>query len=162
MLGQIYNAILIFPGGHGSLVGVINSFVHCVMYSYYLLTVAYPAVKQSVTLKKFVTQIQILQFLLCTVHFSTICFKRDCDYPRWTAAVFLPQNMFMLVLFMDFYIKNYVRKPKQKDKKADLEETEESRIIEGDHIIQKRSNINSDMQGSLRHIDNSRRNEKKC
>lgn len=39
-------------------------------------------------------------------------FKTDCDYPRWTAAVFLPQNLFMLSLFIDFYIKTYIKKPK--------------------------------------------------
>lgn len=43
-----------------------------------------------------------------------IVFKTDCEYPRWTAAVFLPQNLFMLALFTDFYIKTYVKKPKEK------------------------------------------------
>ncbi|XP_034824363.1 very long chain fatty acid elongase 7-like [Maniola hyperantus] len=113
MVLLVWGAVTYFPGGHPTMVGVINSFVHCVMYTYYTLTVAFPAVKQSVTFKKFVTQIQILQFFLCIVHYGAICFKPDCEFPRWTAAVFLPQNIFMLVLFLDFYFKTYMRKPKK-------------------------------------------------
>ncbi|CAG4986852.1 unnamed protein product [Parnassius apollo] len=101
-----------FPGGHGTSVGVINSFVHVVMYSYYLLTVAFPSIKKSLWWKKYITELQILQLVLNTIHMSTIVFKPDCEYPRWTAAIFLPQNIFMLMLFFDFYVNAYVRKPK--------------------------------------------------
>lgn len=44
---------------------------------------------------------------------STIVFKPDCEFPRWTSAMFIPQDLFMLVLFIDFYIKTYIKKPKQ-------------------------------------------------
>lgn len=50
---------------------------------------------------------------------SLLVFKTDCEFPRWTAAVFLPQNLFMLVLFLDFYIKTYVKKPKAVASKED-------------------------------------------
>ncbi|KAG6457502.1 hypothetical protein O3G_MSEX010338 [Manduca sexta] len=101
-------------GGHGTFIGVINSFVHVIMYSYYLLTVIKPSAKQSFWWKKYITQLQILQFFWCVVHMAIIVFKPDCAYPRWTSALFLPQNVFMLILFIDFYIKNYIRKPKDK------------------------------------------------
>lgn len=39
----------------------------------------------------------------------------NCAYPKWTSLVFLPNNLFMLVLFVDFYIKTYVKKPKIKN-----------------------------------------------
>jgi hypothetical protein len=41
---------------------------------------------------------------------GAIVFKSDCDYPRWSAAVFLPQNLFMLILFLDFYYRSYIKK----------------------------------------------------
>lgn len=41
---------------------------------------------------------------------AIIVFKPDCAYPRWVSAVFLPQNCFILILFIDFYIKNYIKK----------------------------------------------------
>ncbi|XP_026729756.1 elongation of very long chain fatty acids protein 7-like [Trichoplusia ni] len=107
------------PGGHGSMVGVINSFVHVFMYSYYLLTVIVPSIKKAIWIKKFVTQLQIIQFFLLVAHMSVIVFKTDCEYPRWTSALFLPQNLFMLVLFVDFYIKTYVKNPKPQQDKVD-------------------------------------------
>ncbi|XP_075970162.1 very long chain fatty acid elongase 7-like [Anticarsia gemmatalis] len=114
MVMLIWGAVTYMPGGHGTLIGVINSFVHIVMYSYYLLTVAVPSIKNAVWIKKHVTQLQILQFFWCVMHMAIIVFKTDCAYPRWVSAVFLPQNIFMLVLFIDFYIKAYVLKPKEK------------------------------------------------
>lgn len=110
MVGLIWGAVTYLPGGHGTMIGVINSFVHIVMYFYYLLTVAKPSLKHSIWWKKHITQLQILQFLLCVVHMGTIVFIPDCAFPRWTAALFLPQNLFMLVLFLDFYIKTYIKK----------------------------------------------------
>ncbi|CAH4008642.1 unnamed protein product [Pieris brassicae] len=133
-----------FPGGHGTMVGLLNSFVHAVMYSYYLLTVAYPNLKGSLWWKKYITQLQILQFLIMVVHMSCIVFIPDCGYPRWTSAVFLPQNLFMLILFVDFYIKTYIRKPKTETKKENVEKkienTEMRRLIESRHV---KENLNS-------------------
>ncbi|CAH0627410.1 unnamed protein product [Chrysodeixis includens] len=118
------------PGGHASLVGVINSVVHAFMYSYYLLTIVVPKIKQYMWIKKFVTQLQIVQFFLLVVHMSTIVFKTDCEYPRWVSALFLPQNLFMLVLFVDFYIKAYVKNPKLKRAKANAEVQNNNNNIE--------------------------------
>ncbi|XP_038210439.1 elongation of very long chain fatty acids protein 4-like [Zerene cesonia] len=114
MVALTWGCATYYPGGHGTMVGVINTFVHIVMYSYYLLTVAYPSVKNSLWWKKYITQLQIIQFFHNVVHMGVIIFIPSCGFPRWTAAIFLPQNMFMLILFLDFYIKSYVRKPKAK------------------------------------------------
>ncbi|KPJ15879.1 Elongation of very long chain fatty acids protein 4, partial [Papilio machaon] len=110
MVALIWGATTYYPGGHPTLIGIINSFVHVIMYTYYFLTVAVPSVKQVSGWKKHITQLQILQFLVTIIHMSTIVFKSDCAFPRWTAALFLPQNIFMLILFMDFYIKTYIKK----------------------------------------------------
>ncbi|XP_064071147.1 very long chain fatty acid elongase 7-like [Vanessa tameamea] len=122
MVILIWGATTYLPGGHGTLVGIINSFVHTVMYSYYLISVAMPKTKELLWIKKHVTQIQILQFFLCVVHMGSIAFMPDCEYPRWTAAIFLPQNLFILILFMDFYIKTYIKKPKTTTPVTKLEE----------------------------------------
>lgn len=53
------------------------------------------------------------QFFWCVCHMLAIVFKPDCEYPRWTSAVFLPQNLFILILFVDFYIRTYIRKPRE-------------------------------------------------
>ncbi|XP_023937836.2 elongation of very long chain fatty acids protein 7-like [Bicyclus anynana] len=164
MVAVIWTAITYLPGGHGSFVGVINSFVHSVMYFYYMLTVAFPAIKQYVAFKKLVTQIQIVQFFLCSIHFGAICFVPDCAYPRWTAAVFLPQNIFMLVLFLDFYIKTYIRKPKQSlcSKNTVVEEKEESITLDYD-TEKVEASLNNKKEGDLRHLIRSNSKiEKRC
>ncbi|XP_011555818.3 elongation of very long chain fatty acids protein [Plutella xylostella] len=102
------------PGGHGVMLGFINSFVHAVMYSYYLVAAARPAwVRQ--WWKKYITQLQILQFLLLILHFGHVLFEPSCEYPKWVSFLFLPHNIFILYLFVDFYIKEYIYK---KDKKT--------------------------------------------
>ncbi|KAH9634877.1 hypothetical protein HF086_004567 [Spodoptera exigua] len=48
-----------FSGGHGIMLGFINSMVHAVMYSYYLISIVRPQwVRQ--WWKKYITQLQIV------------------------------------------------------------------------------------------------------
>lgn len=59
----IYLYIFIFflyTGSHGTLLGVINSFVHVIMYSYYFMTSYRPELKNSLWWKKHITQIQLV------------------------------------------------------------------------------------------------------
>ncbi|XP_014209417.1 elongation of very long chain fatty acids protein AAEL008004-like isoform X2 [Copidosoma floridanum] len=98
------------PGGHITFLGLVNAFVHMVMYSHYLimsLRITKP------WWKKYITQLQLFQFFLILVHFSQLFF-RDCGFPLWPVLVFIPQNLFMIVLFGDFYYKTYVKKPNKK------------------------------------------------
>ncbi|XP_015430273.1 PREDICTED: elongation of very long chain fatty acids protein 7-like [Dufourea novaeangliae] len=98
-------------GGHLTFLGSLNSFVHVVMYSYYLATslrISRP------WWKKYITQLQLFQFFLIMLHFVVLVWVEDCGFPKWTAAVLIPQNLFMMVLFGDFYYKTYIRKPRPK------------------------------------------------
>lgn len=145
MVLLIWACITYLPGGHGTLIGVINSCVHVVMYSYYLMSVAFPSVKNTMWIKKLVTQLQIIQFFLCAVHMLNIVFRSDCEYPRWVAAVFLPQNIFMFILFIDFYIKAYIKKPTQKlqvQNNLTVNESAEYSIQENDKIETINNRIN--------------------
>lgn len=46
-------------GGHGTLLGLINSFIHVLMYMYYMLS-AIPSMQKYLWWKKFLTQAQIV------------------------------------------------------------------------------------------------------
>lgn len=97
-----------FPGGHVTFIGLINSFVHIVMYSHYLATslkIAKP------WWKKYITQLQLTQFCLILIHFIFLIYT-DCGFPKWTAAVMIPQNLFMILMFSEFYYKTYIKKRK--------------------------------------------------
>ncbi|XP_045454088.1 elongation of very long chain fatty acids protein AAEL008004-like [Melitaea cinxia] len=100
------------PGGHGIMLGFINSIVHAVMYSYYLISLVK---KEWVRIwwKKYITQLQILQFVLLTLHFGHVIFDPSCGYPKWVSFVFLPHNIFILILFTDFYLNEYIYKKKK-------------------------------------------------
>lgn len=80
------------------------------MYAYYFFTCFKPELKKSIWWKKHITQLQLLQFATLVIHFSRVCFADNCDYPLAVAWIVLIQNLFMLVLFSDFYWKVYLKK----------------------------------------------------
>ncbi|KAJ8668549.1 hypothetical protein QAD02_010212 [Eretmocerus hayati] len=120
-------------GGHSYFLGVANSFVHVVMYTHYLvmsLKISKP------WWKKYITQLQLLQFFLILVHFSQILF-RDCGYPRWPAYLFIPQNLFMIVLFGDFYYHAYIKKKKPRTEKSTVDQNGKVSSISSDEKPKK-------------------------
>ncbi|XP_043274331.1 elongation of very long chain fatty acids protein AAEL008004-like [Venturia canescens] len=104
-------AVKYLAGGHITFMGFINSFVHLVMYSYYLLT----SLKLGkLWWKKYLTQLQLAQFIAILYHFSQLLWVPDCGFPLWPIAILIPQNIFMIVLFADFYYKTYIKKRPEK------------------------------------------------
>jgi len=49
------------PGGHGALFGIINTFVHIIMYFYYMLSVMGPRYAKITKWKKYLTAIQMVK-----------------------------------------------------------------------------------------------------
>lgn len=49
------------------------------------------------------------QFTILIFHFSVPLFT-ECDYPKGLLAGIAVQNVFMLTLFGDFYIRAYIKK----------------------------------------------------
>lgn len=48
-----------------------------------------------------------------------LLFQSDCGFPKFPVAIMVPQNLFMLALFGDFYYRAYVQEqksPKKQDK----------------------------------------------
>lgn len=105
-----------YPGGHGTLIGLINSFVHIVMYSYYLLSAMGPQIQKYLWWKKYITQMQMIQFCIAFLHSAQLLYT-DCGYPRWSVCFTLPNAIFFYMLFDDFAKKNYT---KPADKKATI------------------------------------------
>ncbi|KAI5754197.1 hypothetical protein M8J77_006686 [Diaphorina citri] len=99
------------PGGHAVSLGAVNSFVHAIMYTYYLLSALDKKFTEA-KWKRYITQLQMVQFVCLIVHFS-LPFLFPCGYPLWPCAIIVPQYIFMLALFYDFYRKAYGNKPKQ-------------------------------------------------
>lgn len=104
-----WGATKYFPGGHGTFIGVINSFVHIVMYTYYMFAAMGPQFHKYLWWKKYITDLQMIQFGMAFMHSAQLLWT-DCGYPRWSVCFTLPNAIFFYMLFNDFYKKTYVQK----------------------------------------------------
>jgi len=94
------------PGSQAWFGPVLNSAVHVVMYSYYGLSVI-PSLRDKLWWKKYITMFQLVQFLLIFTHTFT-GLVRGCDYPLWGQLMLSGYMVVMLILFLNFYIQEYV------------------------------------------------------
>ncbi|XP_072758486.1 very long chain fatty acid elongase 7 [Anoplolepis gracilipes] len=102
-----WGATKYLPGGHVTFLGLLNTFVHTIMYTHYLLS----SMKiDTNSWKKYITQLQLVQFLLIILHYVQLTWVEDCGFPFWVVYIMVPQNFFMIVLFGDFYYKTYIKK----------------------------------------------------
>ena len=97
-------------GGDSYFGGMVNSFIHVIMYAYYTMPII--GVKVPLFLKKSITNCQKLQFCICLVHAVYVSFKGNCPLVLPATQAFVMINM--LVLFTQFSNKAYAKK-KQKE-----------------------------------------------
>lgn len=60
--------------------------------------------------KKFVTTVQLVQFVVAGIHASHLLFNPYCDYPRPISFLELCESVFFFYTFSKFYKKNYIDK----------------------------------------------------
>ncbi|XP_062554897.1 elongation of very long chain fatty acids protein AAEL008004-like [Armigeres subalbatus] len=106
-----------YPGGHGSLLGLANTYVHAVMYFYFFLSVWRPNWTKDLRWKKCVTIFQMIQFVAMAFWFGRpALLEYDCGIPRYWFWAGTIQSIFMFAMFADFYIKAYgVKKVNKKE-----------------------------------------------
>lgn len=92
--------------GHAVFSIAVNCFVHVLMYSYYSLSLLGPSVRPYLWWKRYLTQVQIVQFVLIIAH-TAIPLFRDCGYPKVLVLIGVPQVLLILFLFVNFYFKAY-------------------------------------------------------
>ncbi|CAD7087451.1 unnamed protein product [Hermetia illucens] len=113
MVMGVYVYLKYLAGSHPTLLGILNGYVHVFMYSYYFITsLGENYSKKFAWCKKYVTQIQLLQFALLVVHFILPLLQENCPHPKFISMVGITQNAFMFALFFDFYYKSYIKKNK--------------------------------------------------
>lgn len=113
-------------GGHVIFFGTVNTFVHVVMYTYYLVTALYPQYKENIWWKRHITELQLVQFVVTGLHGAIALFNPYCHFPKFLIAAFLPQDIFMFLMFWDFYKKAYL------NKKPDVNEIKNAQSSSGD------------------------------
>ncbi|XP_076249437.1 very long chain fatty acid elongase AAEL008004 [Calliopsis andreniformis] len=103
---SVWFGVKFTPGGHSTFFGLLNTFVHIVMYSYYLLAALGPRIQPYLWWKKYLTTLQMIQFVLVMVHAFQLLFI-DCNYPKaFVWWIGLHAVMFYF-LFRDFYVQAY-------------------------------------------------------
>lgn len=96
------------PEGQAALGVCMNAFVHVVMYGYYFLATFGPGVRKYLWWKKYLTVIQIAQFVIFIAHMTIPLFV-DCGYPKHLSLFSLAQAVVVLALFVNFYHQTYRR-----------------------------------------------------
>jgi len=96
-------------GGHTTFCGFLNTGVHVVMYLYYFLAALGPKVQLYLWWKKYLTKLQMAQFVIFIVHAIQPLFI-ECSYPKVYCWIILGHGLMYFVLFANFYIKAYLKK----------------------------------------------------
>lgn len=95
------------PGGHSTFFAMLNSFVHIVMYFYYMVAAMGPKYQKYIWWKKYLTTFQMLQFVAIFTHQFQLLFRPDCDYPKGFMVWIGLHGIMFLFLFSDFYKAKY-------------------------------------------------------
>lgn len=142
------------PGGMGSFHAMVNSGVHIIMYFYYGLSASGPRFQKYLWWKKYMTAIQLTQFVMVSLHVTQYYFMESCDYqvPLFVHLIWI-YGTFFFVLFSNFWVQAYVkgkRLPKQ-DSRAGLKGkvNGNTAIPNGNHLENGTSNGTS--KGSAPH-----------
>lgn len=108
------------PGGHITFMGFLNSGVHALMYTYYLLSAFGPALRPFLWWKKYLTKIQLIQFVAIFLHAAQLLVS-DCQNVPVGLAVWTCIYAFIFfALFIDFYYRAYLY-PTKKEPKLGVE-----------------------------------------
>lgn len=55
-------------GGNSTFFGLVNTFVHIIMYVYYMMAAMGPQYRRFIWWKKYLTNLQMIQFIMIFVH----------------------------------------------------------------------------------------------
>ncbi|XP_021568037.1 elongation of very long chain fatty acids protein 1 isoform X2 [Carlito syrichta] len=102
--------IKVAPGGMGSFHAMINSSVHVIMYLYYGLSALGPVAQPYLWWKKHMTAIQLIQFVLVSLHISQYYFMPSCNYqyPVIIHLIWMYGTIFFM-LFSNFWYHSYTK-----------------------------------------------------
>lgn len=118
MPAAVWWGVRFSPGGHGTFFGILNTFVHVVMYSYYLLAAMGPKFQKYLWWKKHLTTLQMVQFVAVFLHTIQLFFN-DCNYPKIIAYAMCFNSVMFMGLFTNFYIQAYIKRRRLPNMKKD-------------------------------------------
>lgn len=117
---SVWFGVKFTPGGHSTFFGLINTFVHIVMYTYYLLAALGPHYQKYLWWKKYLTTFQMVQFVVIMVHAFQLLFT-DCNYPRAFVWFIGMHAVMFFFLFNEFYKQTYQKRARTSVVKTTVE-----------------------------------------
>lgn len=103
---SVWFGVKFTPGGHSTFFGFLNTFVHIVMYTYYLFSAMGPEYYKYLWWKKYLTTLQMAQFILIMLHAFQLLFI-DCNYPKAFVWWIGMHAIMFFFLFKEFYKQSY-------------------------------------------------------
>ncbi|XP_013134328.1 PREDICTED: elongation of very long chain fatty acids protein 7-like [Papilio polytes] len=89
-------------------IGVLNSFVHIIMYAYYGLS-AFPNLTKYLWWKKYITKMQLVQFFLMILYLLLTPLMSSCRSSNLFILTLVINNLLFVYLFSNFYVKEYLK-----------------------------------------------------
>ncbi|XP_049847250.1 elongation of very long chain fatty acids protein AAEL008004-like isoform X1 [Schistocerca gregaria] len=114
---SVWMGLKFAPGGHSTFFALLNTFVHIVMYFYYMVSAMGPEYQKYIWWKKYLTTMQMVQFVLIFAHQFQLLFI-DCNYPKAFMVWIGLHGVMFLFLFSDFYRASYTKKVKDENSGA--------------------------------------------
>jgi len=104
-------------GGNTSFGGMWNTLVHVCMYTYYFLAACGPEVQKHLWWKKYLTSMQMVQFVIVFFHSFISLIYSSCGFSKFVSLILMFNGLLYWFLFLNFYRKSYQSK---KVKKLDM------------------------------------------
>jgi len=110
--------------------GLLNSFTHTLMYAYYGLAAMGPTVQPYLTWKRYLTQIQIGQFIALFVYYTMYFNLFQEGYSNLYVINGIIQSVMYIWLFSRFYFNTYDKSAKKRQEiKSESETAKSSKIF---------------------------------
>ena len=109
-------------GGNTSFGGMWNSLVHVLMYLYYFLSACGPQLQKHLWWKKYLTSMQMIQFLVVFTHCILALFHPTCGFSPGLNLILMFNGCLYWFLFLKFYRKAYNKNKMKKDLSLKLDE----------------------------------------
>ncbi|XP_069483430.1 very long chain fatty acid elongase 7 isoform X2 [Ambystoma mexicanum] len=110
MLWTWWFGVKFAAGGLGTFHAMLNCIVHVIMYAYYGVSALGPAYQKYLWWKKYMTSVQLVQFIMVVTHIAQFFFMEDCPYqfPVFLYVIWIYSSIF-LVLFLNFWYHAYTK-----------------------------------------------------
>lgn len=107
-------ALKFIAGGLGTFGCLLNSFIHFLMYFYYFLSAFGDRFKKFLFWKKYLTSLQMLQFIAIIIHSSQLFFT-ECNYSKGFIVWLCSYMVIFLIFFGNYYRHEYFIRQKKNE-----------------------------------------------